>query len=142
MSIYRWGLPFLIVGLATCGCSDSKSVKLLSVSGKVTLENVPLTAGVVTFTPDTSKGNSQQAIPSGTIDDQGVYRLQTSDVKDMKDGAPVGWYKVSVNTSMPSMNPTKGVSINVRYTNPATSGLAVEVVASPAAGAYDLKLTK
>ena len=32
--------------------------------------------------------------------------------------------------------------INIKFQNPETSGISIEVVSSPAAGAYDIKVTK
>jgi len=141
VSMFRWGLPFVIVALVAFGCSDNKPTnKLYSVSGKVTLDGEPLNGGVVKFAPDASKGNTQKVSPSGTIDAQGQYQLKTGDEKGMNDGAPAGWYKVGVLIEGPGITSSK--TINARYKDPSTSGLEKEVVASPASGAYDLPVTK
>jgi len=124
------------------------------VTGKVTLDNQPLTVGTVTFRPDESKGNTSKAIPSGTIDASGNYKLFT----DGKEGAPLGHYKVGVSTQgmaaggmqpggdLGVSDPTKalktGSPVNTKFQNPDTSGISIEVVEKPGADAYDLKVTK
>jgi len=128
-----------VTGLVGCGGGP----RLESVSGKVTLQGSPLTAGIVTFTPDASKGNTSKLTAFGKIGEGGSYTIVT----DGKDGAAAGWYKVSVSTDMPPMDapigkPAASITLNPKYKNPETSGLAIEVVASPNAGAYDLPLLK
>jgi len=146
---------FLICLFAVVGCSDSKAGKLVPVSGKVTTDGgQPLTVGTVTFLPDESKGNTSKFSPSGMVDSSGSYKLTT----DNREGAPPGWYKVGVAAQgmsaggMPGGDPgvvsdptktlAKGSPVNAKYQNPTTSGISIEVVESPAAGAYDLKVGK
>jgi hypothetical protein len=133
-----------VLSLAGCG-ETSKVGKVVPVSGKVTLGGQPLTSGIVTFTPDASKGNTSTWVPSGTIGADGAYTLHT----ETKAGAPPGWYKVSVNTSVPPTTdvqvgqpPAKPVSINAMYNDPNKSGIAFEVTEGPAEGAYDIPLKK
>lgn len=132
---------FLLTGvfLAT-GCGGGGD-RLYPVSGKVTLNNQPLTFGIVNFFPEAAaaKGEKQRAIPVGKIEPDGSYTLST----DGKSGAPAGKYKVVVNTMVPPTGDAKVVKatpVNQKYTTP-DSPLRVEVVASPSPGAYDLKLT-
>lgn len=141
---------FSIYVLCIAGCSKGET--LYPVSGKVTLRNAPLTAGIVTFIADESKGNKAKASPTGKIGSDGNYTLTT----DGKSGAPLGWYKVTVNTETPGMggpmtvDPTPGKvvplggtggpQIDPKYKDSSKTTLAVEVVASPGAGAYDLKI--
>jgi hypothetical protein len=143
------------VCIAGCGGGNNKKTpKLVPVSGKVTLGGQPLTAGVVTFFPDESKGNKGEYSATGSIDADGNYKLTT----DGKEGAPLGAYRVSVNTQgMPgsaakeSADGTKtstpptgytATTINTKYLTPTTSGLTFEVVENAGAGTYDIKLTK
>ena len=115
---------------------------LVPVTGIVTVNGSPLTTGSVTFHPDADKGNTTQHIPTGAIDAQGNYRLTSA----TKSGAPPGSYKVAVTAQGPidSKNPYAPPThlINPKYADPNTSGLTMEVSASPAAGAYDIKLAK
>lgn len=155
----RWFLFFLplLLGLtAVIGCGGGGSEKVVPVTGKVTLDGAPLTAGTVTFQPDESKGNKSKSSASGMVDANGNFKLFTSD----KEGAALGWYKVGISPvgmQMGGMGPPteagkntdpnknlapSGGAINQKYHVPASSGLSIEVIEKPAAGAYDLKVTK
>jgi hypothetical protein len=128
------------VGLSGCGTGGGE--KLTPVVGKVTVDGKPLTTGAVTFHPDAAKGNSTPHIPVGTLDAQGNYKLMSA----TKEGAPPGWYKVTVSAQEPidpknPYAPPKHL-INPKFSDASTSGLEVEVVANPSAEAYDLKLAK
>jgi hypothetical protein len=141
----------ILITLPGCGTGDT-----LPVSGQVTVDGEPLQApgGVVIFKPDADKGNTSKVEPTGYLDDQGRYTLYSA---PGKKGAAPGWYKVQVNATklgpkmpMPKPHrpgtpdpppPPKGYFDN-KFTSSKTSGLNVEVVADPPAGAYDLILTK
>jgi hypothetical protein len=114
------------------GCGDGAGA---SVSGTVLVDGKPATKGSVRFVPDKSKGNTFGQEPTGTIGADGKYTLK----------APKGWYKATVVSSetpdSTKPNATKAY-VAAKYGNPDTSGLSVEVVGSPAAGAYDLKVTE
>jgi len=153
--------------LAVAGCGGDNLGKVVPVSGKVTLDGTPLKSAVVTFVPDAAKGNKTKAGVFAMVDENGHYSLQSTPEKGSpRDGAPLGWYKVKVMPGM-SMNmgtggetakvldPTKVKSkkdasgtpydlgqIPTKYRDEKTTTLSIEVVESPAAGAYDLKLTK
>jgi hypothetical protein len=108
----------------------------------VTLDGAPLATGSLTYKPDAAKGNTSSLEPAATIGSDGSYTLYTKE----KPGAPPGWYKVRVVAEGPAnpadpYAPVKSL-IPARWNDAETSGLTVEVVASPPAGAYDLKLTK
>jgi hypothetical protein len=134
---------------AITGCGGS-GPKLYSVKGKVTLDGSDLKAGTVAFIPDQARGNKVTKGPVGKINSDGTYTVAT----DGKDGAPLGFYKVTVNTEMPGMNagpidpskpptlPSGGGDINKRFTSAETTSLSVEVVATPQPGQYDLKVTR
>ena len=130
---------------AQTGCGDS-GVKLVPVVGKVTVDGQPLTLataeGSVSFRPE--KGTENRKEPAGAIDKDGTYRLLT----DGKEGAPLGRYRVLVAVVEP-IDPKSGFPygkrksyVNYKYSDPKTTDLVIEVVASPAPGAYDLKLKK
>jgi len=131
--------------LLAAGCSGGKGPKLVPVSGKVTLDGNALPGGVVNFFPDKGKGNTDKYHSVATIDASGTYKLTT----DGKEGAPLGRYKVTVATEMPPSGevkagqlPPKLPAINTKYKILEQTPLSVEVVESPASGAYDLKVTK
>jgi hypothetical protein len=109
------------------------------VSGTITVNNQPLSAGTVVFHPDAARGNTSRVEARATIDSEkpGIYRLITND----KDGAPLGAYKVTVYAMKVAgpMRPPEWLA-HEKYTDVKTSGLAVEVVLDPKTGAYDFKL--
>lgn len=125
--------------LVLAGCAREEPA--VTVEGKVMFDGQPLTVGTVIFTPDAARGNTSPHEPRGKIDAQGVYRLTAT--KD-RPGVPPGWYKVSINAQR--MTNAKDVFsyqsvIPAKLTNPDTSGLALQVVDTPAPGAYDLVLS-
>jgi hypothetical protein len=131
------------------GCGQSEIGPTYPVRGTLRLNGTPLTAKSTTilFKPDVSRGNNSTYVPSGTVDDAGRYRLTTRGVA----GAPPGWYKVIVTAfSATREHPesTRRRQLQVasllppKYGQADTTPLAVEVVANPPPGAYDLKLSK
>ena len=125
-----------LVNLAGCG-----GLKLVPVSGKVSLGDQPLRGGAVCFIPDASKGNQARVSCVGRIDSQGRYELSTSAVQgsDSGKGAPLGWYKVTLITTLPG---TPEIAVDRQYLDPEKTPLAFEVVAEPSPGTYDIKLTR
>jgi hypothetical protein len=127
----------MIFVLAGCGRGEIT----IPVTGKVLVDGQPLTVGTVIFTPDAAKGNASLHEPRGKLDANGVYQVYRT--KDHPGAAP-GWYKISICAqrladpkdlySYVSVIPTK-------FAHPDTSGLALEVVDHPAAGAYDIALS-
>jgi hypothetical protein len=111
-----------------------------SVSGTVTLDGKPVKEGLVSFSPDASKGNTARVSCTALIKD-GSYELKTTGVLNSEkgSGAPLGWYKVSIQT----VNNFKGQPKNEipnKYTNPEQTPLSIEVVDNPEPGHYDIKL--
>ena len=134
--------------LTTLGCGK-KLPPMAPVSGKVTVNGQPLTAGNVSFIPDvkidkSAKGQKDTApagLSASTVGSDGTYKIITGG----KDGAPLGKYKVTVNPSMVPVADAKApppTGFNQQFTNPKTTPLHVEVIANPESGRYDLKLTK
>jgi hypothetical protein len=126
------------------GCGDSGGSKLLPVVGKVTVDGKPLTTGTgkISFRP--VKGSATPLEPAADIEEDGTYRLSTGG----KEGAPPGRYQVLVVDVVPRdpkdhfpYGPRK-THVNNKYGDPRKSDVFIEVVPSPAPGAYDLKLTK
>ncbi len=83
-------LPLLA---AAPGC-DGRIGKCYVVEGTVYVEGKPLVgkSGFVTFRPDASKGNQGEFAAVGPLNPDGTYTLSTQS----KDGAPAGWYRVTV----------------------------------------------
>lgn len=132
---------------AGCGGDPYQVGDLVPVEGQVQMVGQPLrlgesTFGRVWFHPDTSKGNACPQVPTADLDANGTYRLSTRG----RPGAPPGWYKVMVVVTE-QIDPTRPSRrrksfVHLRYGAVETSGLAVCVSATPAQGAYDLRLRK
>lgn len=131
-----------VLACTALGCGSDN---LLPVTGTVSFDNRPLAAGSVVFHPDASKGNTSQHLAAGEVKD-GKYELWTN----RQQGAPPGAYKVVLiadNFSGPDA-PKKGATAEMpksllpaRYADKEKTPLSVVVTSSPAAGAYDLKVT-
>jgi hypothetical protein len=124
------------------GCSPS-SEKFWPVSGKVTVNGERLTFGAVSFRPDAARGNGSRHHPTGVIGADGTYRLYTVG----RPGAPTGWYRVLVfadeNAEQGEAHPLMPQwATDAKYTREETTDLWIEVVPRPAAGAYDLRLSR
>jgi len=154
LSPTRW-LPAALVFCGALTLSGCASEKLSAVSGKVTLKGSPLTAGQVTFVPDTAKGNKATVSPAGPIGSDGSYHLVTNG----KQGAPLGWYKVTISTDTPGMGMGMGgtqvdpnsktpaplqqgssVKIDPKYKDAASTPVSIEVTATPSPNQYDIKI--
>jgi hypothetical protein len=119
------------------GCGKS-SVPMAPVSGKVTVDNQPVTSGQVTLIPLDDKNHMD--LSAGTIDEQGEYKISTGG----SDGAPLGKYKITVSVPMMPTGDNKPPTMpfDRKYADPKGTPLQFEVVSSPATGQYDLKMTK
>ena len=116
---------------------------LVPVSGKIFLDGAPLACKevVVTFLP--GPGSTMHVFPVGKVDEAGSFKMTTV----AQDGAPPWKYKVLVTLDAAYRNELKKSGVNPRvvipekYTDVKQTPLAVEVVASPQPGVYDLYLT-
>lgn len=147
MRLSGFALPALLtVVLPGCGTDDVGTI--YPVSGRVLRNNKPIKvrSGYVVLKPDTEKGNDTKFEPSATIDSDGRYVIYTKERK----GAPPGWYKVVITATGETPKPTRSRSTSrpvpkpvlpARYGQAKTTPLSIEVVADPAAGAYDLDVT-
>lgn len=126
----------LIACLHAAGCgSDSR---LYPVVGRVTINGERLTSGSVQLVALDGANYG----PVGDIAADGTYRLVTLD----KEGAPLGRYKVLVQSVEPS-NPNDPYSIPrslipEAYNKAEETALEMEVVSSPGPDAYDITLVK
>jgi len=136
---WRW-VRLAAVCCAGFGGCVGQADSFTPVVGQVTVNGAPLNAGSVTFHPDAGKGNTTPHIPVGAIASEGRYKMLSA----TKEGAPLGWYKVTVTAQEPidPKNPYAAPKhlISPKYSDSTTSGLAIEVVNQPASGAYDIKL--
>jgi hypothetical protein len=125
-----------LLALASCG----NGLKLVPVTGTVTLDGKPLSRCTVTFIADASKGNNVAVSLVGRAGDQGEYTLRTIAVKASEGGigAPLGWYKVTLRAGPNDPE----LKVKADYLDPNRTPLSIEVVEDPKPGAYDLKLFK
>jgi hypothetical protein len=148
----------LLVFAAGAGCSRHPQLKkthTVPVRGRVLLDGRPITFGngSVSFVRQDSEvaGPSNLRV-SGLIDEMGNYELVTHLALDydvtgffaMKPGAPPGRYRVEVHVRE-GASPDRRTGefkrlIPDRYARSKTSGIVIDVVDEPAAGAYDLHL--
>jgi hypothetical protein len=136
---------FVLGCLLIVGCKEpGDEGNRVPVEGRVTFQDgKPLHRGTVIFTPDGAKGNLSQHEPRGPIDEQGNYKLSTT---ERLDGVAPGWYQVTIIAQEPYDESKSSWDppwiINKKYGNRNTSGLAVEVVENAEAGRYDFKVSK
>ncbi len=133
-------IAVIVVSLG--GCDSSGLGRIVPVKGQVSLNGKALTTGSLVFKPDAAKGNGAKFEPASSIAADGSYSLFTKD----KAGAPLGWYKVGI-VAQEAGNPSDPYAamkplVPPHYNDAETSDVFVEVVASPASEAYDLKLSK
>lgn len=146
----------LLMGVAGCPAGGSGDIgPTMVVTGKVTIDDTPLEDGNVTFHPWEAKGNKTKAGVSGIVK-KGSYTVTSGTTTSNANGAPPGWYKVTIAPGMPgNFQETKPVaepkvekkkteiakanqSIAEKYTNPTSTPLEVEVKSG---ANYDLKAT-
>lgn len=132
------------------GCGANPSPGLIPVSGKVLVDDKAVQSGTVQFRADAQRGNTTMDIPLGVIRSDGSYELTTNE----RPGAPPGWYRVLiVGDNFKVTNPPPSSIwpkipegavpkplVNERYLYFNQTDLFVEVVESPEADAYVLKL--
>jgi hypothetical protein len=133
--VRRCVLAGVAVSLAVvaAGCGGSR----YPVDGRVLLKGTPLKGkeGAVLLKPDASKGNKSSVSSVGVLQRDGSFSVQP--------GAQTGWYKIIVIATEPGANPNEDSRrvLNARYGTEATTPLAIEVVADPSPGRYDLQLS-
>jgi hypothetical protein len=141
-----------LLALLAVGCGDDSGIgEIYPVRGKISFDGEPLVeeSTTVLFVPDADRGNEDSFEAVGTVDSDGNYTVSTKG----KNGAGPGWYKVVVTALAEtpqhhtghrdgkSLRPVAKSLLPAEYGQAATTPLAVEVVAEPEAGAYDLELT-
>jgi hypothetical protein len=138
------------ISIAVCMGCGQEGPKLVKVQGKVTLQNRPLVAGVVTFQPLENGVVSTRRPSIGVIGSDGLYRMSTF---SSYDGVVPGEYLVSVDGSLknsggvpqsidpdaPSAQPT-GDNVPQKYLSPQTSGLKATVPSDAAEKTIDFAL--
>jgi hypothetical protein len=118
----RLGMIALMCLPAAVGCQRG-SAALAPVTGKVAYKGYALQGGTIVFTRDSSRGESGP-LAFGKINQDGSYQLYTADVQ----GAPAGWYRVTVTALAASGMPFNSYSsLPDKYRDPQSSELACEI---------------
>ena len=122
------------------GCKKETPIPQHSVSGRVFFDGKAVPKGDVVFVPDAAKGNTHLQFGVGKLEPDGSYKAMTIQTEGVKPG----WYKVMIlateNEPQESLAWVPIWIVPVKYTKPETTDLSVEVIANPAAGAYDFTL--
>jgi hypothetical protein len=138
MTPRRLAYPTLaLLALALTSCTSDEVGHTVPVKGKVTVNGQPLKHGSVAFWPNEAKGNKSTLESSASINEDGTYELFTKG----KAGARPGAYKVTIaaQTDVDSTKASQAKSlVPPNYGTKADTPLLIDVVESPAPGAYDL----
>jgi hypothetical protein len=136
--------------VAGCGASDDVG-RTVPVQGQVSHAGRRLAKGVVIYRPDSRRGNACKHEARGSIDPEGNYQLFTGAGRNLKEGAPIGWYRVAVVSVQAAearqapafghMPPPPKSLIPLNYNDPDHSGINIQVTESAAPGAYDINLS-
>ena len=95
----RWCVPLAAMALLSLAGCGSGGYKLAPVSGKVTLDNKPLTGASVAFQPESSGREGPAGPGSAAVTDaEGKFVLQTAEEK-RRPGAVVGKHVVRITGS-------------------------------------------
>ena len=125
-TVRRAFLLLLPIAATAIGCGSRQAAQ---VSGRVTLNDQPLTTGTVTFHP----ADGQGAVAVGTIDQQGRFQISTGTDSGLAPGAYI--VTVVATEAFQPTDPTAEVHYRdlapVRYANVSESELKADVKAGP-----------
>jgi len=122
-------LMSLLTSLAVAGCGGGQRA---TVRGKVIFaDGTPVTSAIVVFQP---LDKEQKLSPRGYVEADGSFEMATA---QLKDGAPLGRYKVAV---VPAWNTWDPIPFDAKFADYATSGLEFEVKSG--ANEFPITLTK
>jgi len=136
----RCGVLLTLANLCLAGCG-SAATPLVAVQGKVSYRGLPLTNGVIVFTPDVNRG-TRGALAHAEIQPDGSYVLHTGE----QAGAVPGWHHITVLALRSPAAAPSGQRFAIpqsllpeKYRDPDLAGLAREVK-SGTANIIDLDL--
>jgi hypothetical protein len=107
----------LCVFVLICGCSDGRPSRI-PVSGKVTIDGVPLSKGSIQFVGGTGRPSR------GAIQPDGKFSLMTY---EPGDGCPPGTYTVAITSTQQIDETTTKFFAPQKYADPKTSGISQTV---------------
>jgi hypothetical protein len=133
----------MCITAALAGCNRGPSIEFGKVQGTVRINGKPQRGATVQFTPDAGKGNGLPIFAGGTSDDQGKYTLKYGHEGTIGEGAPVGWFRVTVIDSTipvppPGQEPRPS-AVPLVYGLPSKTPLLQEVKAGDNTIDLDLK---
>lgn len=100
-------LAVLVIATASgCGGPAYEAIPTYPVTGQVTVNGVPAKGAIVRLHPKTPQdGTKYPLMPSGKVDEDGVFQLTTY---ENADGAPIGIYAVTIEWPDPDWRPPGG----------------------------------
>ena len=113
----RFSLWSLLIAALIAGCSDGRP-KRAAVSGRVTIDGVPLTHGVVRLIPEHARP------ATGELDSEGRYTLTCF---EKGDGAVLGPCKVSITAIESVSNNVQKWHAPKKYASAEFSGLTADI---------------
>jgi hypothetical protein len=130
-------LVLFLSGIVPLGCGESLP-PLAPVKGTVyAADGSKLTSGQVSLVPETADTTRKVPPSSGKIESDGTYEIFTGG----KPGAPLVKYKITISPDMSKGGMAQGKApYDQKYREANKTPLKYEVVASPEANRYDLKL--
>ena len=122
--IRSWAV-FIVLGACSTACDRSSGPPLHTVRGRVFVGEQPATGALVVFSR-VADPSGRAVRPRGYVNDVGEFQLTT---RMLNDGAPAGTYTVAViwrEQEDEDDEPGRYLA-PVKYANPKTSGLLVEI---------------
>ena len=128
---WQWS-AVILTGLLAIGCGKgSDSPATYAVHGTATYQNKPMQDARITLVPISGPAKEKNALPRGTVDEQGNFTLSTYTAGD---GAPAGNYKVVIlwpkDASGVTISPNESNDrLGDRYSNVIKSTIEVTIEA-------------
>lgn len=104
MTWIRWAAPLMLLGMIGCSSDPDSAIKLVPVTGTVTLGGKPMANAMVSFIPDA--GNKVSTAGGDTTGPDGNYMAQYRG----RNGLSPGKYKVTVTPGIEEDTSASNVS--------------------------------
>jgi hypothetical protein len=120
-----------LFGLTLAGCGDSgpQRIPVFKTAGKITFNSQPLEGAFLVLHPKTAAADSPR--PTAHVKPDGTFEPTTFETAD---GAPAGEYVVTIEWHKLVKSGSEWVQgpnlLPAKYSNPATSGIVVQVAES------------
>lgn len=125
----RWRLVAAVGCCVLAGCGKADSLTTVPVSGRVLLDDKPVSGWYICFFPDNSRGTSGPAAMA-PLGPDGTFQLRSA---GSRPGAVTGHHRVFLepipgDSPEEPLGPAGKSAVPFRYQKPETSGLVAEVV--------------